>query len=308
MNIIDATLKIKKHIYNSNASILKLGDEFELSSSAISYAFSHNMVKSVKDYHKKTTKLGIGGGCHALIDEQLVTHRRMPSEFFEEKYFEKNIPENFNTKEYWQFLNQEFKFCDVMSYPIYPNLDNYFGIKGKLYDADIKLCGGIEIFKNKKILEIGPGYGYLPKILKENNIVCKYYCADIVKRFEHDNFIELDGYNLIPYITEKFDIIVMFDVFQHLGYTTIEAYFEEFKQILTPEGKILINTPILNENAYSANIFFAQTYYMPSENKFKEILGDNEFSFEQLNLFMFDQRRLKNFIDCHVYIIKNNGI
>ncbi|MCK9416750.1 hypothetical protein M0Q97_08855, partial [Candidatus Dojkabacteria bacterium] len=165
MNIFDATLKIKDYVYNDNNSLLKLDNELELSgTSEISFMFSQNLIKNIKDYHKKTILRGTSGGAHKL-DNEFITSRRSPSDnVVKIKHLKRNIPEKINTKEYWTFLNAEFKFCDVMSYPIYPNLENYFGVKGPLYDNVISACGGLKIFKNKKILEIGPGYGYLPKI------------------------------------------------------------------------------------------------------------------------------------------------
>lgn len=311
MDIFDATLKIKDYIYNGNNSLLKLNDEIELSRSGISFMFSQNMIKNVKDYHKKSTLHNNKVcGCHKLDGEIMINYRSINQNLLKPKYFKANLPEKVNTKEYWTFLNAEFKFCDVMSYPIFPNLENYFGVKGPLYDNIINKCGGLKIFENKKILEIGPGYGYLPKILKENQIKHQYYCADIVQRFDHINFIDLDGYNLSPFITEKFDIIIMFDVFQHLSLDIIENYFEEFNKLLNDDGEIIISTPILPQGSVDNFIyamFFAQTYEIPSEEKFLDILDENNYIYEKMDNLVLNKYTSTYFNDGNIYKIRKNN-
>lgn len=310
MDIFDATLKIKDYVYNGNNSLLKLDNEIELSRSGISFMFSNDMIKNVKDYHKKTTLLCSNvRGSHNLKDEFAINYRSI-NQLLKPKHFKKNLPENVNTKEYWTFLNKEFKFCDVMSYPIFPNLENYFGVKGILYDNIINQCGGLKIFENKKILEIGPGYGYLPKILKENQIKHQYYCADIVKRFDHNNFIDVNGYELSPFISEKFDIIIMQDVFQHLGLTIIEKYFEEFNNLLNDDGEIIISTPKLQKlgvDYISYSMFFAQTYDIPSEEMFLDILDENNYIYEKIDNKVFDRVNLRYFSDCHIFKIRKKN-
>lgn len=310
MNIFDATLKIKDYVYNGNNSLLKLDNEIELSSSGISFMFSQNIIKNVKDYHKKTIlRSNNVTGCHKLDNEVITCARSINQDFLKPKYFKCNIPEKIDTKEYWTFLNAEFKFCDVMSYPIFPNLENYFGVKGPLYDNIITACGGLKIFENKKILEIGPGYGYLPKKLKENNIKHQYYCADIVKRFDHTNFIDLDGYKLSPFISEKFDIIVMFDVFQHLSLNIIETYFKDFNNMLNDGGELIITTPILPHGGvdeFIYNMFFAQTYTIPTEEMFLDILNVNNYTYKKLNNLVYNKIREQHFVDSHIYKISKN--
>ena len=299
MNVFDATLKIKDYIYNDIHAFLNIDGELEHSFSNLPFLFSRNKIKNIKDYIKITEYLGKGGGIHKLPDELKISARRINSDILTNKDYERNTPDNVNTKEYWNFLHKEFQFCDVMSYPIYPNLENYFKVKGSLYDSKIELLdNGLNFFKDKKILEVGAGYGYLPKILKENSINHTYYYADIVKRFDHDNFIDIDGYFLAEYINEKFDVIVMFDVFQHLGINTIETYFEDFKKLLKTDGVIVIDTPTLYNNEICTH-FFAQSYSLPSIEHFQRILKNNYFEYE------YQENYCKKYKVADFYIIKN---
>jgi SAM-dependent methyltransferase len=300
MDLFESTLKIKDFVYKGNHSLIKVRDEIEMSSSNISILFSHGEIETLDDYYNKTTFAGLTKGLYDLPEEFIVARRHLNFQKFDMQRLLKNTPDEVNTKEYWNFLHYEFQYCDVMTYPIFPNLANYFGTKGPLYDVKIDhLPGKLQFFRKKKILEIGGGYGYLPRLLAANKIKHKYYHADIVKRFDCDNFIDLDGYNLTNSISEKFDVILMFDVFQHLNITTIYAYFKQMKSLLNDGGHILIATPFLNKEHRSIGTFFAQSYLTPSENEFIKILDDNLYSYQKIDYYC-----LTHLEGCF-YIIKN---
>jgi SAM-dependent methyltransferase len=298
MNIFEATEKIKEFVPDGNNSLLKIGDELELSSGLLSMLFSLSEVKDIKEYREKTKVIGRRKGAWDLPGQTFVSVRQLEIPNFNWGKMIENTPEAVDTKEYWNFLHKEFQYCDVMSYPIFPNLANYFATKGPLYDIKIDLLPGkLNFYKNKKILEIGGGYGYLPYLLKKNGIKHSYYHADIVNRFNCDNFIDLNGYELATSISEKFDVIVMFDVFQHLGLRTTKTYFEEFKDLLNDDGHLIISTPILNKTERTMGGFFAQSYVNISENEFIQLLNDNNFSYYKTDYYC------RGFLDGSFYNI-----
>jgi hypothetical protein len=300
-NVIEGTLMTKEFVYHRNNSLIKVKDEIELSSSNISILFSHGEFETIEEYHAKTKLIGKCKGLYDLPGEVVTTRRSIDFEKFGIDRLLKITPDQIDTKEYWNFLHKEFQYCDVMSYPIVPNLVNYFGTKIPLYEAKIDhLPGKLQFFKDKKVLEIGGGYGCLPRLLSENKINHKYYHADIVKRFDCDNFIDLDGYHLVPSISEGFDVIVMFDVFQHLNITTINSYFNELKYFLNDGGHILISTPFLDKEYRALGTFFAQTYVNPSEKEFFELLNRNNYSWQKIDYYC----RTK--LEGCFYIIKMN--
>ena len=160
MNLIESTLKIKDFIYENNNSLIKVRDDIELSSSNISILYSHGEIETIDDYYTKTKFVGFSKGIHNLPEEFITTRRCLDVGKFDINKLLKNTPDEVDTKEYWNFLHKEFQYCDVMTYPIFPNLTNYFGTKGPLYDVKIDLLPKkLEFFKRKKILEIGGGYG-----------------------------------------------------------------------------------------------------------------------------------------------------
>jgi hypothetical protein len=290
MDIFESTLRIKDFIYDNNNSLIRVRDDIELSNNQLPLLYFHGEIETIDDYYNKTKLIGFGKGLYNLPNEFITAKRNIDFEKFEVSKLLKNTPDESDTKEYWNFLHEEFQYCDVMTYPIYPNLTNYFATKGPLYDAKINLLPRkLQFFKNKKILEIGGGYGYLPRLLKSNKIKHTYYHADIVKRFDCDNFIDLNGYSLSDSIFEKFDVILMFDVFGHLNLSTIYTYFKEFKSLLNEKGHILINTQFLDKEKRQLGTFFAQTYIHPSENEFIKLLEDNQYAYQKFDYYCYNK-------------------
>ena len=272
MNIFDATLKLKDFFYNGNQQLIKINGKVEMSGfSPLPILFYSG--KKIEDYDKCTQVIKSG---NFLYDPKVKSiHRNIKDKFQKIIPYEELTPQVVDTKEYWNFLHENFQYCDVCSYFRATDLDTYFAIKGPHYDSIIREYG-IDIFKNKKILEIGPGYGYLPKILKEMNIPHQYYCADIVRRFDHDNFIDVSGYTLSN-ITEKFDVIIMVDVIQHLGSDIFKTYTKEIKDMLNWDGKLIIDT-CMRETEDFYGRFFGQTYFtLGHENMRKYMTSELNF-------------------------------
>ena len=253
MNIFDATLKLKDHQYNGNPQLIKIDGLERSAFSPLPFLYYSDKIKKIEDYTKKTKehyKMNFLFDSNFIISTRILKNQKILS-----KNFENLNPNNGNTKKYWNFLHENFPFCDVASYFNVVDLESYFNLKGRHYNELINKLG-IDFFRNKKILEIGPGYGYLPLYLKENSITHQYYCADLVKRFDHDNFIEVDGYHLD--INDKFDIILMSDVIQHLGSSILKNYIREIKSMLNDNGSFIIVTEA-NEDDYIM-AFFGQLY------------------------------------------------
>ena len=261
MNIFDATEKLKDYTFSDNPQLVNvIGEDVELSGFCpLPILLFHDKINDIDDYLDLTTHNQSG---NYLFDSEIMQIRRIlktKKEYFTDKL----TPKVVNTKEYWQFLHETFPFCDVCSYYRTTNLESYFEIKGQHYDSIIEQMG-IDFFKDKKILEIGPGYGYLPKILKELNVKHQYYCADIVQRFDHDNFIDVNGYTLSN-ITDKFDIILVQDVIQHLGIDIFKNYTTEMRDMLTDDGVIIIGTEMVKKDNHSW-FFFGQLINMFGTN------------------------------------------
>ncbi len=275
MDIFESTLKLKDYFYKNNQQLIKIKDNIELSGfSPLPILSYYGKANTINDYEKNTHI--IKGGRNFLYNKnKYITHRKIKDSSLIQPY--EITSENVDVKEYWNFLHKEFKYCDVCSYYNVTNLKQYYKAKGPHYDSIIKELGGIEFFKDKKILEIGPGYGYLPKILKDNHIEHKYYCADIVKRFEHENFIDINGYSLSN-ISDKFDIIIMYDVLQHLDSYIYKKYALEIKNLLNDNGCFLLSGTLNNKENYNS-YFFSQMYDNIGMNDLLNYMNEIEFNF-----------------------------
>lgn len=251
-NIFDSTIKLKDFRYEGNPQLIEINGKVELTG-ASPYIMAHYHGLE-NDYEKITVE----STRNYLFDPQISSIRRTLKNGNFIKWEDLSV-NKVNTKDYWNFIHEHFPFCDVASYFKCIDLQSYFNIKGRGYDAIIDEIG-INTLKNKKILEIGPGYGYLPNVLfNEFNLNSTYYCADIVKRFNHDNFIEVSGYDLNN-INDKFDVIIMQDVIQHLGSNIFKEYVRTIKNKLFNENGVLIIGTELNLFEDYSSFFFGQAY------------------------------------------------
>ena len=270
MDIFEATLELKKYKYDNNNQLININDKIELSGfSPLPVLCYYNKIKDIKDYEDFTISQK-----HNYIFEPDIFHYRRKLKEIDFIDINELSPDMVNTKEYWNFLHKEFQYCDVSSYYKVNDLNSYFAVKGAHYDGFIKKIG-IEKFKHKKILEIGAGYGYLNKTLTEHNMNYTYFYADIVKRFEHNNFIDINGYDLNN-ITDKFDIIIMCDVIQHLGTNILKQYLNNIKSLLSDSGKLYIITEMRSLENFNF-FFFGQSYENLGYEKLDEYLCDIGF-------------------------------
>ena len=241
MDIFESTIKLKKHFYKGNPQLVKINGNIERTPfSPLPFLYYFDEIKNLRQYKNKTTK---PTRVPFLFNpDMIISSIGVKNISVNPNRFSELTPNNVNTKEYWNFLHENFPFCDVCSYYNVNDINSYFNVKGRHYDGMISQIT-LDKFRGKKILEIGPGYGYLPKVLKENGVKCQYFCADIVERFNHDNFIDIDGYTLSN-INEKFDIVFMYDVIQHLGSEIFKTYSKQILNMLTDDGLFIIGSEL----------------------------------------------------------------
>jgi hypothetical protein len=148
----------------------------------------------------------------------------------------------FDTKEFWNYLHSDWKYCDVISHSNGNSIEAYRKIKGMFYTSFMRYLD-IKSLKGKKILEIGPGYGLFPDIMNKIGIKIKYWCLDVVERFKHDNFVVGNGKRFPDSINENFDLIFMLDVSSHIPAKYMESYLISSMNSLSDDGKIILTIP-----------------------------------------------------------------
>lgn len=98
--------------------------------------------------------------------------------------------------------------------------------------------------KNKKLLEIGPGYGFFLKYLPEN---LKFYAVEISKLAAEkitENIPGVKVYNIDfmkAKLHENFEFIVSFDVIEHQS--NLKKYLIKVHSLLNKNGTFIFTTP-----------------------------------------------------------------
>jgi predicted SAM-dependent methyltransferase len=91
-------------------------------------------------------------------------------------------------------------------------------------------------YNQPKILDVGAGDRRMKKIIELMEIKFEYKSLDISKNIQHD-------YADIQSVNEKFDIVTMIELIEHLPIEIALQYFTKSYQILNSNGLLIISTP-----------------------------------------------------------------
>ena len=127
----------------------------------------------------------------------------------------------------------------------------YSGIIGKIFKHQHKLLTPNKLLKEKKILEIGPGFEPHIKFRKIN--FEEYHCLETnftkeIQEYYRNNFKEVifrnyDG-KKVDYSDETFNRVIISHTLEHIYYP--EAFINELLRVLKPNGVISIALPCDN--------------------------------------------------------------
>jgi 2-polyprenyl-3-methyl-5-hydroxy-6-metoxy-1,4-benzoquinol methylase len=151
------------------------------------------------------------------------------------------------------------------------------------------------ILKNKKILDFGCGWGgFLKTTIKAKKLAgielrkeCIFYIKKNIKKIQI-----LDNLNNL---NEKYDIITMFHVLEHIPYQ-IET-FKELKKKLTKNGKIIIEVPQANDfllklKEFRKFTFWSEHLILHTENSLRKILEVS--GFKKINIKYYQRYNFSN--------------
>lgn len=172
----------------------------------------------------------------------------------------------FTLEEYDQFYDKNLQSKNI-------GLDlNISNIKNRVhYDVTrrIKLINSFAP-KNCKILEIGPGPGILLKELKLKGFdVCGFEISTeqrkLSKKHTDVKILDVDLRTNIPKI-EKFDLICMFQVLEHIDEPI--RFLNNVKKLLKNNGTLIIEVPNLNDFVLKSNQKYAEWYWQKAHNQY----------------------------------------
>jgi 2-polyprenyl-3-methyl-5-hydroxy-6-metoxy-1,4-benzoquinol methylase len=120
---------------------------------------------------------------------------------------------------------------------------NQFGLTSKENSSYYQKLFSKYLPEAKNVLEIGYGNGSFLNWCKEKglNVHGIEQDKDLITRAKKTNY---KVYKSISQIKDvKFDLIVLFDVLEHIEQTEIDSVFKSLKKILAKNGKIFIRVP-----------------------------------------------------------------
>lgn len=149
----------------------------------------------------------------------------------------------------------------------------------------IRLCADT---KSKKLLNIGCYNGWFEKAQIESG------CKEIVGIDVNEKFLRLSKKNVneakfikssvckLPFRSNYFDLVAMFDVLEHINIEKIESVLAEIKRVLKKDGKVIISVP--NAAFLSISLdpawYFGHRHY--SEGPIKKKLINAGFRIEEI--------------------------
>lgn len=154
---------------------------------------------------------------------------------------------------------------------------SYFFMKKQ---ADKKLIPYVKSIKKKKILEVGPGYGYYTRYLLENaNIVSG---LDINPELGADIGIEITkgcADQLQNLVHEKYDRVLSFFMTEYLDEMQMEKFMKQGVEALEMDG-VFATTAIVNRGLGWLYITLARlkgiNKYCYSQKQIRKMIGDGK--------------------------------
>lgn len=139
-------------------------------------------------------------------------------------------------------------------------------------------------FKNKKILDFGCGIGSSSYIFGPDNylgIDCDPKRINYAKILYEDYiFATMHDLN-IPVPESSVDYILVFSVLHHIPYEDLPLYLMEFKRVLKPGGKVIVNEPCFISNCNFSNLFMKlldRGKFIQDEDGYVKLFSRNNYA------------------------------
>lgn len=146
---------------------------------------------------------------------------------------------------------KESEYWDSVCDGLLTNEEGKFVVRAN-WPKVTKICRWVmgHDFRDKTVLELGPGVGLVFNILKCSGNVSVYYGLD-----PSDRFVEVAGKmfglkvrkgkaNQIPFKNETFDAVFAFDVLEHINPVELQDSYAEISRVAKPSARMFINNPL----------------------------------------------------------------
>jgi 2-polyprenyl-3-methyl-5-hydroxy-6-metoxy-1,4-benzoquinol methylase len=199
-----------------------------------------------------------------------------------------------NNKIFENYLTNHYSSCDGIDFKVDDQVLALLNKNKKVIDHNLGGFFNKKVQKNFNILDLGCGYGSFLFFLQSNgykNVAAVDLSSeeiDICKRFfKSYQFYKEDIFKFINDTQEKFDVIYMSHVLEHIKKENLFAFLEGVKKILKDDGIFVIIVP--NSAAY----------FNSAANRYGDLtheIGFTDLSLRQaLKVANFSNIELKNY-------------
>lgn len=214
---------------------------------------------------------------------------------------------------YWRFMKKIKKSKDPLN-TLSRLEDTYWGVK----EALLKVVEN----KDKKILEVGSGLGYLTYALIRSgyNVVGMDISEKAVSQARTifgNYYICADLFETAKLQAESYDVVILTEVIEHVNRPL--EFIEAIKQLLKPGGYAIITTP--NKSLFPSDILWAtdlppvhcwwfseESMIFAAKEKHLEIEFVNFKRFYQRNPLTIDMQKIKGEVSHRPTLNKNGEI
>jgi len=168
------------------------------------------------------------------------------------------------------------------------------------YDASIDLVGGVG---GKRILDIGCSFGWFERAARENK--CRYIVGIDRDRKQllrggtsvpEAYFIQA-GVPPLPFQESRFDVVVMWEVIEHLPRRDVVPTLKEIRRVLRGDGSLFLSTPKFDLRSTLTDPAWYLGHRHYTRKVLERVLGEGGFKivriqsggrfFEVFNMFLF---------------------
>jgi len=152
-----------------------------------------------------------------------------------------------------------------------------------------KACLNIKKYENMRILDIGCSYGWFEKIKGEQakeilGIDLNKKDLEIAKKeckMKNVSFKQGSVLNLKNIEKDYYDVVVMFDIIEHIPKKTEEKALKQIKRVLRKKGLLIISTPLNNfSKFFDPAWYFDHRHY--SEKELRNLLEKEGFRVKKI--------------------------